>query len=617
MITLDRQEKVNSYFASMAKLVTAHNFEDRLASAAVVVRHNAIGLGFAQKKLLEVLLPVVDRVTAERAIAHALTAHLTTGAADRPVDAPSNGHDADAPTEFPPGYSGPGPGDEPEVDAPKREPAQAVWSEPKPLPAGDGLLPVAPFDVAFLPNSIAPWVEDIAERMQCPVDYVAIPAMVALGSVIGRKVSVRPLRKTDWYEVANLWALIIGPPGSMKSPGMAEAMAPLRRLEAKAWESNETARKAYEAALADHKMREDAARKRRADELKKDPQAPAAALLEEPDKPKARQFIVDDATYEALGALLVDNPNGVLAYRDEIMSLLKTLEREEQAAARGFFLAAWGGKESYGFERIGRGKIRIEAACLSLLGATQPAKIAEYVRAIAKAGGSDGMIERVAGLGVWPDGLSEWREVDRYANSEAKDAAWDVFERLSLLDSAAVDAIKGSWDKVPYLNFDPAAQRIFSTWHRNLETLVLRDDELSASLKGHFSKYKKIVPALALINHLADGGTGEISKATIVRGVNFSRYLETHAKRIYAAGRQTETTAAKAILAHIRRGDLVDGFTAREIHQKGWSTLDGSDVVKEALELLGSLGWLADREVKRPGGGRPTVAYFVNPKAKA
>jgi hypothetical protein len=27
-------------------------------------------------------------------------------------------------------------------------------------------------------------------------------------------------------------------------------------------------------------------------------------------------------------------------------------------------------------------------------------------------------------------------------------------------------------------------------------------------LKGHFAKYRKLVPALALINHLADGGKG-------------------------------------------------------------------------------------------------------------
>jgi hypothetical protein len=42
------------------------------------------------------------------------------------------------------------------------------WPEPKPLPKG--LPPVAPFDRDFLPDSIAPWVMDINNRLQSPPD---------------------------------------------------------------------------------------------------------------------------------------------------------------------------------------------------------------------------------------------------------------------------------------------------------------------------------------------------------------------------------------------------------------------------------------------------------------
>jgi hypothetical protein len=40
------------------------------------------------------------------------------------------------------------------------------WPKPKPLPVG--LSRVASFNSAFLPESIAPWVMDIADRMQWP-----------------------------------------------------------------------------------------------------------------------------------------------------------------------------------------------------------------------------------------------------------------------------------------------------------------------------------------------------------------------------------------------------------------------------------------------------------------
>jgi hypothetical protein len=84
------------------------------------------------------------------------------------------------------------------------------WPEPKPLP--NGLAQVASFDIALLQETIAPWVADIAERMQCPPDFGAIPAMVALGAVIGRKTGVRPQRQTHWTTVANLWAASSGGP---------------------------------------------------------------------------------------------------------------------------------------------------------------------------------------------------------------------------------------------------------------------------------------------------------------------------------------------------------------------------------------------------------------------
>lgn len=488
----------------------------------------------------------------------------------------------------------------------------AGWRTPDPLP--DGLLPVAPFDLAFLPASLAPWVADIADLMQCPPDYVAIPAMTALGATIGRKIAIRPQRNTDWSEVANLWALIIGPPGVMKSPAMAEATKPLRRLEMEARKANEAALKVHAIAIEDHKTRMEAAQKRFKEALKKDPNAAAPTPLAEPVEPKTRRYIVDDATYEKLGEILVNSPNGVLAYRDELMSLLKTLDREEYAAARGFFLAAWGGKDGYTFDRILRGTQHIEAACVSLLGGTQPGRLADFVkRSIDGGQGDDGMLQRF-GLAVWPD-IGPWREVDRYPDGVAKQAAFEVFRRLDQLDPYAIGAVQDAFDPVPYLKFDREAQEIFSAWHRHLEISVLRGgDELSPALKGHFSKYRKLVPALALINHLADGvGYGEIGRAAIVRAVSFSRYLETHARRIYAAGVQNETAAAKAILTRIKRGDLADGFTARDVRRHSWANVASVDQVKAGLDLLIDFGWLADKQVKRLDGGRPTVTYFINP----
>lgn len=489
-------------------------------------------------------------------------------------------------------------------------PSSAGWPEPKALPAG--LLPVASFDMDFLPKSIAPWVGDIADRMQCPPDFVAIPALVALGSVVGRKIGIRPQLRTDWTEVPNMWGLIVGRPGLMKSPALTEALKPLHRLEADARIDNDAAQKEHAKKLALHKIAKDEASKAARKAVKNGGGADIDLDLEEPDAPPERRYIVNDTTYEKLGEILAANPNGTLAFRDELVSLLKTLDREEFAAARGFFLTAWNGTSGYTFDRIIRGKTHIEAACLSLIGGTQPGKIAEYVhRAVSGGASDDGLIQRF-GLLVWPDQCPDWKDVDRYPDTEARTNAWRTFYMLDRLDPSSIGAQTDEFEKIPYLRFDEPAHALFAEWRADLEAR-LRGAEMSPSLESHLAKYRKLVPALALVSHLADGGSGPISEQATLRALALSVYLETHARRAYAAGSEAETAAAKAILNRIRKSDLSDGFMARDLRRKEWSGLTDNDQIKAGLDLLADFDWL--RPTISQTGGRPRTTYAINPRA--
>jgi hypothetical protein len=483
------------------------------------------------------------------------------------------------------------------------------WTNPRPLP--DGLAPVMAFDLRLLPTSIAPWVDDIAERMQCPPDFVAVPAMVALGAVLGRKVGIRPRSRTDWIEVANQWGCIVGRPGAMKIPAMGEALKPLNRLDATAREEHSDALKAHARDLDLHKLKAEEARATARKALKGGREA-RAFDIDEPEAPKGRRYVVNDSTYEALGEILADNPNGVLAFRDELVSLLKTLDREEQVAARGFFLTAWNGTSGYTFDRIMRGKTHIDAACLSLLGSTQPGRIAEYVsRANQGDGGDDGLIQRF-GLLVWPDQDPEWKNTDRYPNSDARERAWVTFELLDKLDPNAIGAERDTFEPLPFLRFDDRAQAVFTEWHGVLERR-LRGGDLTTSLESHLAKYRKPVPAVALLNHLAEGGAGRIEEASLVRALALAEYLETHAKRVYGAGSAHETAVAKLILTHIRKGEIQDGFAARDIYRRAWTGLNDSAQVNGALELLADFDWIAPRLVKT--ATRSATVYSINPGA--
>ena len=493
-----------------------------------------------------------------------------------------------------------------------------TWATPKPLP--NGLAPVAPFSLEFLPDRLAPWIADISNRLQCPPDYAAVAAMVALGAVIGRRLAIKPQQKTDWTEIPNIWGGFIGRPGMLKSPAMGEALKPIHHLEAEAAKDNELAREAYEAGLEMFKLKQDVARALTKSKLKKDGDAKIELdLSDEPKEPLPVRYRTNDTTYEGLGELLIANPSGMLVERDELVSLLQFLDREDQAVARGFYLSGWSGTQPYTFDRIGRGQRHIEAVCVSVLGNTQPARMVEFVRtANAGGAGGDGMIQRF-GLLVWPDAPRDWRNVDEYPDSVARAAAWDVFDRAAKIDmnqALAMGATMGRFDSVPSLRFDEAAHDDFLGWRSSLEQR-LRHSEMSPALEGHLAKHRKLVPALALINHVADHADGPVTQASLLRALAFAEYLETHARRIYGSSHEGELAAGKTILAHIRNGDLADGFTPRDVHRHGWSNLTDRKQIQLGLDLLADLDYLAAAIV--PGtdrGGRPKVTYTINPAVK-
>ncbi len=141
------------------------------------------------------------------------------------------------------------------------------------------MLPVESFDFDLLPNKLRAWCADVSERMQCPADFVGVSLMAAAGSMIGRKVGIRPKDRDDWTVIANQWALLIGRPGILKSPAMEEALRPLKRLSVRAETEFKTAQANYLTTAKVAKLRADVAHKEAAKQLAKDALADVSSLL--------------------------------------------------------------------------------------------------------------------------------------------------------------------------------------------------------------------------------------------------------------------------------------------------------------------------------------------------
>ncbi len=486
--------------------------------------------------------------------------------------------------------------------------------KPELLP--DELLPVEPFDFALLPDSLRPWAQDICELIQCPPDFVGVGIMVSLAAVLGRKIGIRPQARTPWTVTPNLWGLVVGRPGVLKSPALDTTLAPLNRLVMQANVAFGELEAEYKHALTIADMRAEASGKAARKALANAPDADISTLLacDMPTAPILQRYKTNDSTPASLGELLRQNANGLLVYRDELVSLLKGLDREDQAEGRGFYLTGWNGDSPYTFDRIGRGlNLHIDAVCLSILGGTQPGRLAEYIRHAVKGGAADdGLIQRF-GLMVWPDTGGTWKDVDRWPDNDAKNEAFKVFDYLDKLDLSTIGAeqdtdIDGNPEGQPYLRFDPGGLELFLEWRIELENR-LRGNELHPALESHFAKYRKLIPALALIIHLADGGTGPVNEAATLQALAWGEYLETHARRAYGAVSQPEVATAKAIIAKIKKGDLPESFTSNNITRPGWAKLSDREQVADALRLLVDYGWLWEERTET--GGRPTIVYHT------
>ncbi|MBK6321281.1 DUF3987 domain-containing protein [Candidatus Aalborgicola defluviihabitans] len=491
-----------------------------------------------------------------------------------------------------------------------------TWPVPAPLP--DALPPVMAFNYSLLPDSMRPWVADMAERMQCPPDFLAAGVMVAISGLVGARVVIQPKARDNWLVTPNLWGAIIGRPGAMKSPALNEVLKPLKRIEAKKREAYQAQCGEWEVSQRLRKLQDAASETRAKATLKKSNDVEAAReLLRAADlepEPIPERLIVNDTTIEALGEIMRVNPWGLLVERDEIYGLLKSMDREGKEGDRAFYLTAYDGDKSYTVDRIMRGlNLHIPRLCAAMIGGIQPGRLSEYVRgAMAGGGADDGLIQRFQ-MAVWPDSSPEWQDVDEWPDTPARQAANAVFDRLEALPTPEGDA--------PVWRFDDAAQALFREWRTELE-LRLRSDTLHPVMEAHLSKNRKTIPALALLFALIDTPeAGQVCEPELIRALGWAEYLETHATRIYAAGIKPEIEGAALLLKRIRAGAMVDKdgviaktFTTRDVYRKGWQGLGDVDAVRGAADMLVEYDWLRRELV--PGsaaGGRPSEQYRINP----
>jgi putative DNA primase/helicase len=509
--------------------------------------------------------------------------------------------------------------------AKKNDPAQRMpehWPEPGNV--APKLMPVPKSVPQMLPEGFREWLMDVAHRLQCPLDYPAVAALVSTSSVIGRQLAIRPKRHDDWTVVPNVWGGIIGPPGDLKSPALNEGTQPLHELRRKAANDHRNEMANYEFDELVTKARRDEIGRELRTAIRAGDQKKVDELRAEYDEsnqpePVERRYSTSDTTVEKLGELLNENPRGLLILCDELTGFLKGLERSGHEQDRAFYLEAWGGDGSFDFDRIGRGTLHIDATCVSILGSIQPDPLRSYLLQTFIDGRNDGFIQRFQLL-VYPDSPANWKNIDRTPDAEAKKLAHDIFNRLHQLDVASIGAVQTD-GRLPYVRFTDEAQDFFDEWRTDLENRI-RDPEEAPVMAAHLAKFRSLMPSLALLFWLIESFEGfegtqsghVVSLRAAQMAAAWCDFLEAHARRIFQTVTLRHRAVADALAKKIKDGKLPNPFTSREIYNSGWADLSNPEDVMHALEVLEDAGWVELFETKNLTGGRPKVLCYINPK---
>lgn len=253
-------------------------------------------------------------------------------------------------------------------------------------------LPVA-FPTTFFPGAIEAYRQDLIRQTTIPEEFAAAGVLAALSVGVGNSVVGR--LGTKRFVPASLYLLMIGNPGSGKSPALANTLEPVRREQA--------ARVQAALQRAGARMQPQVADMlsgcfgggAEGDADYDDDDAGDDGRLS-----PVRHLHLTDATIPGVREALLNNPRGVVVAADEAVNLFKGAGK---GCDRAVWLEMWNAESLAVSRRSGRTPILTIPRCfVTLVAGTQP----DIFPQLRNKQGDDGLLDRLLIFGTrghdWP-----------------------------------------------------------------------------------------------------------------------------------------------------------------------------------------------------------------------
>lgn len=220
---------------------------------------------------------------------------------------------------------------------------------------------VPPFPADLLPPGQQAFIEHQVANLGADAAGVAMAMLTAMSGALDQRFRLKMRKFGNFYAPPRLWTVLVGDPATKKSPIMAEAIGPLRKIE-----NDFAIQRARDMATWEATEKADRGAK----------------------PPPATRFILNDVTVEAAAALLAQQDRGVLVSHDELSAFIGSLDRYSSGANdRAFWLMAHSGG-ALSVDRVSK-SFYIANLCVAFLAGVQPDRLAQLTDLMA-----DGLLQR-------------------------------------------------------------------------------------------------------------------------------------------------------------------------------------------------------------------------------
>jgi hypothetical protein len=399
--------------------------------------------------------------------------------------------------------------------------------------------------------------------------------------------------------VAVLWAAIVGPSGTLKSPAMNLALGSLKRLQA--WAMAEYP------ALCEQFARDNALFEADYQAWKKDGRKKGEPPPERPDEPQPRRYLCDDITPEALADRLLYNPRGLGCCPDELAAWLGSFGQYKNGGKSGD-VARWLSiyrAESLLIDRK-TGPVKtlfVQRAAVSVVGGIQPKTLK---RALGDEYMDNGLAARL--LVVMPPPIAKhWTE--SVVGFDLQKSVDRVFGRLLALDFVQMDEGPAPRD-IPLTADGKRA------WIRFYDEHAREQSRLTGNLAAAASKLEGSCGRFALVLHLARWAADDptatldgIDAESVNAGVRLVEWFGNEVQRVYATFTESDADRDRWQLAELIR--LQGGeISARDLQRARHRQLPTAEHAEKLLAELVEHGFGTLTPCPPgPTGGRPTSVF--------